>query len=88
MTGPYATDADAVADLTAMGVVEAWRACVFDGADGQPLVDYLTACLAESGVTLGACDQQVVEWLARGELHVVQVIADWVRRAHEAGRAG
>lgn len=41
----------------------------------------------QSGVELGAFDRRILSWLAGFEAETVQVIADLIVRAHEAGKA-
>lgn len=56
---------------------------VLHAQDAAILLDALIA----AGVSLGAYDRRIVEWLAGWERETGIIIASWIGRAYAAGRA-
>jgi hypothetical protein len=92
--GPYDTEAQARADITALHA--AWRAALYSaGITGEQqradahrvTTDHLTGALTGAGVALGAYDRRIAGWLAGWELEVVQVVVGWTERARAAQHA-
>lgn len=54
---------------------------------GDEQRDVLLRELGAAGVTLGAYDHRMLEWLAGWETGTVLTVASWIGRAYAAGRA-
>lgn len=51
------------------------------------VLGYLLKACHDNGVTLGALDGRILEWMAGGERHVCEVVIGLIERAHEAGKS-
>lgn len=85
MTGPFASEQEAL-DLPAVrdayAAFRAGRASLRDGSRAM-----LTAALSAAGVELGAHDERIAAWVGQWEPQTVAVIAGFIARAHESGKA-
>jgi hypothetical protein len=83
---PLDSEADAMALPQVRAIYEANREGRASLAEGNAAM--LSEAMASAGVRFGAYDSRILMWLANWEVHVVAVIAGWIERAHEAGKAG
>lgn len=82
MTGPFSTEAEASTAALALGGPPrpGWSILSPDQR-----LRMLTAACEEAGVTLGAYDTRILEWLSGWEDSICGVVAGIVTRAHAAG---
>lgn len=81
MLGPYDTEAQAATDIRPLLAEHPGR-----GETPRQARALLTDALADAGLAMGAYDHRIADWLAGWEPATVQVIADWIRRAHDPNR--
>ena len=84
-TPPLNSETGAMALPQVRAIYEANREQRASLAKGN--ADMLTGTMASARVMTGAYDSRILMWLANWEPHVVAVIAGWVERAYEAGKA-
>lgn len=77
---PFESDQDVLASPEV-------RAIIDQGRYRAGSLDLITAALAGSGVELSGYENRTLRWLGCYDLTSVAVIAGWIRRAHEAGKA-
>jgi hypothetical protein len=78
VSGPYATERDALADALPLPAPTTLH------PREARLTALLDAC-STAGVEVGGYDRRVLEWLAGWEPATVQVVADLIRRAYRSG---
>lgn len=91
MSGPYATEGDALADLTHLpagppiGTLQERADFLRDARAAR--LRLLTDACSTAGVEVGEFDRRVLEWLTGWEPTTVQVVADLIQRAYRSGTA-
>ena len=86
-SGPYETS-DEVRRLPAVrAVYDVMHDATGRGAGQGECERMLAGACEAAGVALGAYDARILRWLANWEAETVAVVAGWVARAHEAGKA-
>jgi hypothetical protein len=86
MTGPYETEADALAEPLAHEVNDLhkpgrYRSDEIGHVVATTQLRHLESACAAAGVELGAFDRQTLAWLAGWEVSTVQVIIGLIARA-------
>jgi hypothetical protein len=85
--GPYETS-DEVRRLPAVrAVYDTMHVAPGRGAGKDECERLLRDACEEAGVTLGAYDARIIRWLANWDPETCAVVAGWVTRAFEAGKA-
>jgi hypothetical protein len=90
--GPFGTEDEARMTPAVRAIYDAMRSSGLTDADiaatDAMCTDLIVSACDAAGVELGAYDERIAAWMGNWEPQVCQVIAGWVARAHEAGRAG
>ncbi len=89
MSGPYATEADAMAEPLPLAIVALYNAGLGRAGLGDTArLSALTLACEAAGVEPGTYGLRVLHWLSRCETGAVQVIADLIIRAAAARASG